>query len=281
MTVGVVGLGLIGGSFTKSLHKANARVLAWNRSRETLDLALVDSVDEELTKDNIGECDLVILTTFPEHCIEWLGEYAPFISSETIVIDGAGTKRNICAKCWEIADEHNFTFVGAHPMAGTQYSGYKNAKSDMFEGAPMILVPAPDLSDMDRVKIIDKIQTTLAPCKFGFYTQSTPENHDRIIAYTSQLAHVVSSAYANNPTALDRKGFSAGSWKDLTRVAWLNPSMWSELFLENGDYLSDVIGTTIDNLVRFKDAIDARDKEKLESILAEGDAIKRKCEEID
>jgi prephenate dehydrogenase len=280
MTVGIVGLGLIGGSFAKALHRGKDEVFAWNRNLETLKFALADSIDEELTKDNIGKCDLIILTTYPEHCVSWLEEFATYISSDTIVIDAAGTKRKICAACWEIAENNNFTFVGCHPMAGTQFSGYKNAKADMFEGAPMIVVPNPELSDIERVKIIDRIQTFLSPCKFGFYTQSTAENHDRIIAYTSQLAHVVSSAYANNPVALDRRGFSAGSWKDLTRVAWLNPDMWAELFLENGDYLSEDIDKTIKNLMRFKLAIDNNDKVELVKILAEGDEIKRKSEKL-
>ncbi len=279
--VGVVGLGLMGGSFAKALHKGNEQVFAWNRNRETLLLAKADSVDEELTLDNIPQCDLIILTTYPEHCIEWLREHAPFIKSETIVIDVAGIKRKICEECWSIAGEHNFTFVGCHPMAGTQYSGYAHATSDMFEGAPMIVVTHPQLSDLERVKVVDKIQNYLSPCKFGFYTQTTAENHDRIIAYTSQLAHVISSAYANNKIALERNGFSAGSWKDLTRVAWLNPEMWAELFLENADNLMVVLDKTIDNLNRFKSAIMCKDKQDLIDILAEGAKIKHLAENAD
>ncbi len=279
MVVGVVGLGLIGGSFAKALKGGSVDVFAWDRNDEVCKLAMADSCKQLLTKDNINECELIILCSYPEHCVSWLKEYAPDIDKNTIVIDAAGTKRTICEACWKIADEHGFTFIGAHPMAGTQFSGYANAKANMFEGAPMILVPKDDLSDMDRVVLIDRVQTALAPCKFAFYTLSTPEHHDKIIAYTSQLAHVVSSAYANNELALAHDGFSAGSWKDLTRVAWMNAGMWTELFLENADYLSDVIGHTIENLQRCKDAIDAKDSKALNEFLAEGDAIKRKSEE--
>ena len=279
MTVGIVGLGLIGGSFAKALKRGGTSVYAWDRNDDVMKLALADSCKHRLTSDNISECELIILCSYPEHCVEWLREFAPYINVDTIVIDAAGTKRKICAQCWEIAGEHGFTFIGAHPMAGTQFSGYVNAKADMFEGAPMILVPEKDLPDMKRVVLVDKVQTSLAPCGFGFYTLSTPEHHDKIIAYTSQLAHVVSSAYANNELALAHDGFSAGSWKDLTRVAWMNAGMWTELFLENADYLSEVIGRTIENLQRCKDAIDAKDEVALEAFLQEGDTIKRKSEE--
>lgn len=279
MSVGIVGLGLIGGSFAKALNAGKESVFAWDKDEEVMELALADSVKQRLNSSNIKKCELLILATYPKHSADWLEKHASEINSKTIVIDVSGTKREICEKCFEVANKSNFTFIGAHPMAGTQFSGYKNASAKMFEGAPMILVPDPKISDLDRVIAIDKIQALLRPCKFGFYTQTTAERHDKIIAYTSQLAHVVSSSYANNPLALEHDGFSAGSWKDLTRVAWLNPKMWSELFLENADYLSDVIAITIKNLERCKSAIDNNDKQALEEFLSEGDAIKKKSEE--
>ena len=279
MTVGIVGLGLIGGSFAKALKSGGTDVFAWDRNDDVMKLALADSCKHRLTSDNISECELVILCSYPEHCVQWLKEFAPYINEETIVIDAAGTKRKICAQCWAVAREHGFTFIGAHPMAGTQFSGYENAKATMFEGAPMILVPEKELPDMKRVVLVDKVQNVLEPCGFGFYTLSTPEHHDKIIAYTSQLAHVVSSAYANNELALAHDGFSAGSWKDLTRVAWMNAGMWTELFLENADYLSEVIDHTIKNLQTCMAAINAHDEKALREFLSEGDAIKRKSEE--
>lgn len=280
MTVGIVGLGLIGGSFAKAFKNSGTDVYAWNRNKETLASAKIDSVKKELTKENIDECELLILTTYPQHCVDWLREFAPYINKSTIVIDAAGIKRKICAECWKIAEEHGFTFIGAHPMAGTQFSGYAHANASLYEDAPMILVPNPKLTDMERVIAIDKVQTMLTPCKFGFYTVTNAEHHDKIIAYTSQLAHVVSSSYANNELALKHDGFSAGSWKDLTRVAWLNPVMWSELFLENRDYLSVMIEKTINNLERCKKAIDDNDRDALEAFLSEGDAIKKESERM-
>ena len=281
MNVGIVGLGLIGGSFAKTLNAGGVKVIAFDIDNETLDAAMADSVKEKLTSNNINKCDLIILATFPKHCADWLKENAPKINKETIVIDVAGTKRGVCKECFKIAKSYGFKFIGAHPMAGTQFSGYAHAKSTMFKGAPMILVCDPTLDDMSRVIAIDKVQNILAPCEFGFYTQTTAEHHDKVIAYTSQLAHVISSSYANNPLALEHDGFSAGSWKDLTRVAWLNPKMWSELFLENSDFLSECISQTIENLKRCKKAIDDNNKEELEKFLSEGDSIKREAERLE
>jgi prephenate dehydrogenase len=162
-------------------------------------------------------------------------------------------------------------------MAGTQYSGFAHARANMFHNAPMVVVP-PQMDDFERVAILERLKRLLEPCGFGSFTLSTAENHDRMIAYTSQLAHVVSNAYVKSPTAQEHKGFSAGSYKDLTRVARLNAPMWTELFLDNADNLSREVGTIIENLQAYKDAIDARDAEKLQTLLAEGDRLKREAE---
>ena len=148
MTVGIVGLGLIGGSFAKAYHEAGATVLAWNRSRSVLDFAIMSgAVDAELTEDNIAACDLVLIALYPEATIEWFRRMAPHIGAHPVVLDCGGTKRTICAACFPIAKEHGVTFLGGHPMAGTQYSGFKNAKATMYHGAPMVIVP-PDFDDV-------------------------------------------------------------------------------------------------------------------------------------
>ena len=147
----------------------------------------------------------------------------------------------------------------------------------MFCGAPMVVVP-PKMDDFERLDVLERIKSLLEPCHFGSYTLATPEQHDRQIAFTSQLAHVVSNAYVKSPSAQKHKGFSAGSYKDLTRVARLNPTMWTELFLDNADYLSEEIGIIIANLQQYKDAIDAGDAERLHELLAEGDRLKREAE---
>ena len=186
-------------------------------------------------------------------------------------------KRVICERCEALCEGLPFTFVGCHPMAGTQFSGFAHARATMFKGAPMVVVP-PKMEDLARATVLERLKELLAPCGFGSFTLATAEEHDRVIAYTSQLAHVVSNAYVKSPTARSHKGFSAGSYKDLTRVARLNAPMWTELFLDNADNLSAELGCVIESLQAYKDAIDAGDAERLEGLLAEGDRIKREVE---
>ena len=266
MTVGVVGLGLSGGSFAKADHAAGERVLAWNRTRSVLDFAMLSGdVDGELSEENIADCDLILVTLYPAAAIEYLEHMGPFIGPKPLVIDCCGTKRVVCEAVFPLAEKHGFTYVGGHPMAGTQFSGYKYARANLYEGAPMVLVPP-------RAKAL------LAPAGFGHISVTTAENHDAMIAFTSQLAHVVSNAYVKSPTAGLHIGFSAGSYKDMTRVAWLNPGMWAELFLENKDYLIDELDWLIGSLNEYRAAMVADDRERLVRLLEDG---KRRKEEVD
>ncbi len=274
-TVGVFGLGLIGGSFVKAYHEAGWTVLAHNRTKSVLDFAMISGeVNGELSKENIGECDLVLLTIFPEAVIKTLREYAPYIGKKPLVMDCCGTKRTVCQALFPMAEEYGFTYVGGHPMAGTQYQGYKYAKADMYVDQPMVIVPP----RYDDIFLLDRVKTLLAPAGFGRFSVTTAEAHDEMIAFTSQLAHVVSNAYVKSPTAKLHDGFSAGSYRDLTRVAWLNPPMWSELFLENKDNLIREVDCIIDHLQAYRNAMAADDGETLIALLAEGKRLK---EEID
>ena len=274
-TIGIFGLGLIGGSFAKAYHEAGWTVLAHNRTRSVLDFAMISGeVNGELTKENIGECDLVLLTIFPEAAIETLREYAPYIGEKPLVMDCCGTKRTVCQALFPMAEEYGFTYVGGHPMAGTQYQGYKYAKADMYVDQPMVIVPP----RYDDIFLLDRVKALLVPAGFGRFSVTTAEAHDEMIAFTSQLAHVVSNAYVKSPTAKQHHGFSAGSYRDLTRVAWLNAPMWAELFLENRDYLIREVDTIIESLQAYRDAMAADDREKLTALLDEGKHLK---EEID
>ena len=275
MTVGIVGLGLIGGSFAKAYHEAGATVLAWNRSRSVLDFAMMSgAVDAELTEKNIAACDLVLIALYPEATIDWFRRMAPHIGAHPVVLDCGGTKRTICAACFPIAKEHGVTFLGGHPMAGTQYSGFKNAKATMYHGAPMVIVPP----DFDDVLLFDRVKQLLQPAGFSRFSFTTAEAHDEMIAFTSQMAHVVSNAYIKSPTADRHKGFSAGSYKDMTRVAWLNPRMWTELFLENRDCLLRELNQLMGSLAEYREALEQEDAVTLERLLEEG---KRRKEEVD
>lgn len=275
--IGIFGLGLMGGSFAKAFAAAGVETFAWNRTRSTLELAMIETVSGELTDEVVPTCELLILAGYPAAAVSWLEEMAPLISAGAIVIDTVGVKRVICERCEKIAEGRPFTFVGCHPMAGTQYSGFAHARASMFRGAPMVVVP-PEMDDFERADVLERLKELLEPCGFGSFTLATPAEHDRVIAFTSQLAHVVSNAYVKSPTARAHRGFSAGSYRDLTRVARLNAPMWTELFLDNADFLSEEIGTIIRSLSEYKEAIDARDAARLESLLAEGDKIKREVD---
>jgi prephenate dehydrogenase len=275
MKVGIVGLGLIGGSFAKAYAEEGVEVLACEQDDSILAFAeLSGAVHSRLTQENIGECDLVLICIYPAAALDFMGRMGPYIGKKPVVLDCCGTKRAIVAPGQELAKRFGFTYVGGHPMAGTQYSGFKHACANLYQGAPMVLVPP----SFDDVELLDKIKRLLAPAGFGKYSVTTAEEHDRVIAFTSQLAHVVSNAYVKSPTAEAHQGFSAGSYKDMTRVAWLNPEMWAELFLDNADHLTEEIDGLIQRLGEYKKAILAGDRDTLVRLLDEG---RRRKEGID
>lgn len=275
MTVGIVGLGLIGGSFAKAYHEAGHQVLAFNRSRSVLDFAIMSgNVDGELTEKNISSCELVLVALYPEAAIEYLEKMGPYIGKKPFVIDCCGTKRVVCAACFPMAEKYGFNYLGGHPMAGTHQSGFKYARANMFHNAPMVIVPPV----YDDIALLGRVKELLSPAGFDRYSVTTAEKHDEMIAFTSQLAHVVSNAYIKSPTAGMHKGFSAGSYKDMTRVAWLNPRMWAELFIENRDFLGRELDMLIKNLLDYKAAMDAGDLPELTRLLDEG---RRRKEEVD
>lgn len=272
MKIAVTGLGLIGGSLAKGFSSlAETEVVGYDIDNSTIARSkLVGAIKEELTNENIKECEYVFIALYPQATVEFLEKFAPQIEKNTVVVDCAGTKREVCDKCFKIAKKYGFKFIGGHPMAGTQFSGFKYSRASMFDKASMILVPQKD----EKIEVLERVKKLLMEIGFKSVTITSGEEHDRIIAYTSQLAHVVSNAYVKSPNAKVHKGFSAGSYKDLTRVAKLNSDMWTELFLENDDNLAFEIDLLIENLKKYSDAIKDKDKEKLHSLLEEGTKIK-------
>ena len=271
MQIGIVGLGLIGGSAARAYKLAGHTVLAYDRDEVMLEYAMLcGAIDGELMQEHLGECDLVILALYPKASIIYMEENAAFFGKGKMVIDFCGTKKGICEKGFALAEKYGFLFVGGHPMAGTHNSGFKYSRADMFSGAPMVIVP-PKYDDME---LFDRIKTVLAPLEFGSMNITDAEKHDKMIAFTSQLAHIVSNAYVKSPGAKNHKGLSAGSYKDLTRVAWLNPDMWTELFLENREPLLEELCGIIENLSAYRDALKEEDGETLWQLLDEGRRIK-------
>ena len=275
MTVGILGLGLIGGSLARAYSLEGHRVLCCDRDEQMLSFAmLAGAVEAPLTPENTDQCDLILLAIYPDGSATWLEQNAPYIRKDALVIDCCGVKEEICRRCFPVAQKFGFTFIGGHPMAGTHFSGFKYSRGNLFEGAPMVLVP----DRYDDPELLELVQKALVPCHFGSFSVTTAEDHDRMIAFTSQMPHIISNAFIKSPTALEHRGFSAGSYRDMTRVAWLNAPMWAELFLENQDHVLKELDVLINNLVQYRDAISESDHQRLIALLEEG---KRRKEEVD
>ena len=267
MNVGILGLGLIGGSMARAYALKGHSVFAWDTDDVTLNYAILSGVvQEKLEQSKIPQCDLIFLAIYPEGSARWLKENGQHISKNALVLDLCGIKAEICRECFPIAEKYGFTFVGGHPMAGSQFSGFKYSRADLFQGAPMVLVPPV----FDDIALLDRVKTALSPCGFGSFSVTTASAHDQMIAFTSQMPHLLSNAFIKSPTALNHKGFSAGSYRDFTRVAWLNSRMWAELFLSNRDNLLSELDTFIDNLQSYRDALAKSDEETLAALLEEG-----------
>ncbi|MBE6955067.1 MAG: prephenate dehydrogenase/arogenate dehydrogenase family protein [Ruminococcaceae bacterium] len=275
MKVGIAGIGLIGSSLARAYKQAGHEVFVHDIDTSIVQYSILAGVSNgTLDETTLPECELLLLAIHPTASEAYLRTAAPFLSKEALVIDCCGTKRAICEIGFALAKEYGFTYIGGHPMAGTQFSGFKNGRANMFEGASMVLVPPAHTG----AQTLQRIKDVLAPCGFGHLSITTAENHDRIIAFTSQLAHVVSNAYVKSPTARDHHGFSAGSYQDLTRVAALNQNMWAQLFLENRDNLVQELDWLIGNLANVRDALAANDEARVRDLMAEGTALKREID---
>lgn len=274
MTVGIAGLGLIGGSLAKSL-KANTShtVYGIDKNPDTMMLATISgSIDGELNDDNISQCDMILVALPPKALMGWIQDNAPKIKKGAVMVDVCGIKRWVVGQVSPLAKEHGFTYVGGHPMAGKEVSGFVNATEELYLGASMILTPEGDTD----ITILDGLRNFFLSIGFGKITFSTPEIHDRTIAYTSQLAHIASSAYIKSPTAQLHSGFSAGSFRDMTRVAKLDENLWTELFSENKDYLVEELEGLIGHLNDYLTALKGDDWDRVHALLKEGRELKEK-----
>jgi len=268
MNVGIVGLGLIGGSMAKSIKNRTAHtVWGTDLNAETMTLArLSGAIDAPLGDANLPACDLLLLAIRPNAALEWIRANADKIGAGAIVVDLCGVKRVVCSTIGPIAKEHGFAYIGGHPMAGRERSGFVSSSIDLFTGASMILTP----NERTDMRMLETLKSFFIDIGFAGLTFSDPDEHDRIIAHTSQLAHIVSSAYIKSPEAQLRRGFSAGSYRDMTRVAHLDEDMWTELFLDNADYLTEQLDILIEHLNEYRAALGSRDSDRLCALLRDG-----------
>jgi len=270
-TIGIAGLGLIGGSLAKAFKSntsdQNIIVYGYDIDKAILDFAqLSGAVDGVLDEKTLGKCDAIFIAVNPGDAVRYLEQNAKFIAKDTLVIDCCGVKQSICSKCCPVAEQFGFIFIGGHPMAGSHKAGFKNSRADLFRGAYMILVPPV----YDDPVLFGRLEDVLRPIGFGHITVTTAEKHDEMIAFSSQMAHVVSNAFIKSPSAGGHKGFSAGSYRDLTRVARLNAQMWGELLMDNSGYLIKELDIFTDSVKKYRDALEEKDIEKLISLLEEG-----------
>ncbi|MBR2279498.1 MAG: prephenate dehydrogenase [Ruminococcus sp.] len=264
MIIAVVGMGIIGGSFCKAIKKnTDHYVIGLNRTKSTLEKALADgAIDKIGDKKSLSEADVVILALYPQAAIDFIEKNGSYIKKDAVVTDSAGIKSEICPKLMELSEKFGFEFVGSHPMAGKEINGYEASDADLFNGASYIIVPC-GASD----KAVKNLSDLAIDIKFGMIKISNPEEHDRMIAFTSQLPHILACAYVMSPCCINHKGFSAGSYRDVSRVANINAELWSELFLENREPLIGELETLRDNILAITDAVKANDKERIEELL--------------
>ena len=276
MKIGIVGLGLIGGSMGRAIIKKTEHVVfGYDTDDNVIESAFdLNAIHARLDDDNIKDIDLLIVALYPKAIEKNLEFYCEKLKAGCTVIDCCGNKRSVTAVMSAISIKHpHLNYVGAHPMAGREFSGIKHSTAGLFEHASMILVPVRATDDS-----IDLLRELSYKLGFAQVVVTTAEKHDMIIAFSSQLAHIVSSAYVKSPFASKHNGFSAGSFRDMTRVAKLNPEMWTQLMSENADNLVSELNVLIDNLNAYRNALSSGDNDSLYRLLEEGDSIKKEIE---
>ena len=269
MNIAVIGLGLIGGSMAKTLKKLmpHHTVLGMDTDPQVIFKAkLLEAIDAELTPERLPICDLILVATWPKAAVDFVQENADGFRQGTAVIDLCGVKRAVCEPLFKLAQEKGFLFVGGHPMAGTEYAGFHHATATLFQNASMILTPPPGTS----IQVLAELKHFFRELGFARVVMTTPEEHDRVISYTSQLAHIVSSAYVKSPEAMQHHGFSAGSFRDMTRVARLSPDMWTELFMLNREPLLAELDALIGHLNEYRAVLETADAKEMRRLLQEG-----------
>lgn len=272
MKIAVVGLGLIGGSFAKAFRQKTAHTV-WGveKDPEAAEKALFQGVVERIIPPKgLSEADLTLVALYPESTVEFLLAYRSFLKKGSIAADACGIKAKVVNALDQPLAETGIRYVGTHPMAGREFSGLDYSTAGLYEGASFIMTPTP-LTDPNAVETLSELALSVG---FGKVVTASPEEHDRVIAYTSQLAHIVSNAYVKSPVLKQENGFSAGSFKDLTRVAKCNPEMWTSLFLDNKEALLTELETLSIHLEEYRKALEAEDAAGLFQLLQEGNDLK-------
>ena len=277
-TVVVAGLGLLGGSMAKAIKKyTDCTVLGWNRTRSVAERALDEgAIDAIASEEDLSNCDMLIPVLYPDATLEFLRRAVPQMKKDAMVVDLVGVKGRLVNEIGALARDCGVRYTGGHPMAGLARAGYERSFADLYKGASMILVPSVATAPGD----IDQLSRFFRGLGFGKIKVCSAETHDRMIAHTSQLAHIVSNSYVKSPVSANYNGFSGGSYKDMTRIACLNEKVWKELFLWNRDALLPEIDDLISNMTLLRNAIESGDGEALENLLRRGREAKERIDAV-
>lgn len=270
MKILVAGLGLIGASIAKALKKnTKHHILGWNRTQTVTLKALEDgAIDETGTLDElIPQADITIINFYTDAIIPFVLDNRDKFKKGSIVTDSCGIKTMICRTLEK--ENFDFHYIGAHPMAGREVSGYDASLPTLFDNASFICTP----TNAPKSKI-DTLLELAREMGFKRTVVTTPEHHDEMIAFTSQIAHVLACSYVLSPLAPQHAGFSAGSYRDVSRVARINGEMWSELFIANKEPLINEIDDLVNNLEKFRAAIKDDDRDILIELMAKANRIK-------
>ena len=271
MNILVVGLGLIGGSLCKALKKYTYHtVTGCDLNHDIENAALRDVALDKIFDGSYDGFDLIVIALFPEASERFLKEHAAEIEKGTLITDVCDIKGDFSDRMKKISESNGLRYVGIHPMAGKEFGGYYNSTADLFVKANFIVAPFEDSSEKD-IELLTKVAKEIGA---GKIVVTSPDNHDKMIAYTSQLAHIVSSAYVKSPELGLECGFSGGSFQDMTRIATMNEKMWTDLFMQNKENLLYELDTLIKNLKKYSEALKNGDSDKLRSLIAEGRELK-------
>lgn len=262
----IVGLGLIGGSYAEGFTRKGYEVGAITRSRKSVDFALekriIASGTTEVTRDYVSRFDIIIFALYPHIFIEWLEKYQDFIKPGALLTDVTGVKVSVVYKVQEML-RGDLEFIGAHPMAGREVYGVENADCRIFNGANYIVTPT-GANTPEAIETCRQIGEVLG---FARISQLSPERHDEMIGFLSQLTHCIAVALMNCKESHHLVDFTGDSFRDLTRIARINEEMWSELFLLNRDELLSQMDLFTEEFAKLRDAVRDGDTDTLKRMM--------------
>ena len=271
MNIFVSGMGLIGGSFCKALKKyTNHTVIGYDINSDIEKLAVSENSIDRIFNGDYSGIDVIIVCMYPEITEQYFYSTVPRMEKNTLITDVCGIKGEMSERLHKLTRQYGISYIPIHPMAGKEVGGYSNSSADLYIRANMVITPFRD-SDGNKVGMLSRLSENIG---FRKIVVTTPQEHDSMIAYTSQLAHIVSSAYVKSPSLEKECGFSGGSFQDMTRIATMNEEMWTSLFMQNRKNLENELSILIQNLEKYRKALEENDSRTMKKLIREGSDLK-------